>query len=199
MKTHFCPDRVLDVIVCILTRYQGSANWSTIRKLLYLIDRKTLQEYCYPVVGSGYMSGHEGPAISDNLEGWLNSAEWKRFIAVSHDGDRIHLFKLTDQGELSPAEEDAIDQVIWENFPLTRCELIDKMQSLPEWENPGDLVALPLTAEAIMRAGGISEEDVGHAVELIDYMHAFDEAFHTKEGRYTNGRDHLARFYEKSL
>ena len=60
--------------------------------------------------------------------------------------------------QLSPVEEDLIDQVFAEFGALTRWQLVEYTHTLPEWTDPHGS-SVPIRLREVLSAQGISEDD----------------------------------------
>ena len=78
---------------------------------------------------------------------------------------------LADPGsrELSPAEEQLIDQVFGEHGRDSRWAILDYTYSLPEWNYP-DGGALPIEYRDILRAAEKTEAEISAVEEELESL-----------------------------
>ncbi|MGH7665300.1 MAG: Panacea domain-containing protein [Gemmatimonadaceae bacterium] len=140
-------------------------------KLLYLADRKALLEHGHPITYDRYVSMDHGPVLSQtyNLMVAEESPErptyWRRFISEPEHYE-VCLENEAPNGELSPAQGAILDAVFAEFGSLNRWELVALSHQLPEWEDPQGS-SVPIDIHDVLRAGGLSDEDVEAVEEAL--------------------------------
>lgn len=118
----------------------------TVRKLvalLYLTDRQALLRWGRPLTFDAYFSLPQGLIPSATLDKINESiapedpSYWHTVIS-ERSGQSVELLRSDPppRAELSPADEELLDQ-IWEEFgDQSGRELCDYSRSLPEWQDP---------------------------------------------------------------
>lgn len=137
-------------IVAYIMQQQGvdMKNYTKILKLLYLIDKKWIQDTSMPITGDSYYSMKNGPVLSktyDLMKSFFNKSYWGNFIErKNHNStnDENTIFDLvlkTDpgKGKLNRALLNIIDGIILKYKDCTYSMMITEMHKIaPEWEDP---------------------------------------------------------------
>jgi uncharacterized phage-associated protein len=155
----------------VLLRLAGTsrtANYMRLIKLLYLADRRSLQETGRPITGDRPVALERGPVLGrvlDLIRGkHARSPEWARYVET--DGYHVRLLEDPGNGELSPYEVELL-QAIWdEHRAKDEWDLVRETHELPEWKknDPGSSskpIPLADILEAVGRSGDLQaiEED----------------------------------------
>lgn len=165
MHWRFREDKATQAAARLLRLRGGRMSHLKLIKLLYLAEREALIRLGTPLTYDAYVSLPHGPVLSATLDR-INDREyyeggyWDTHIAPKHDNE----VSLRDPNgvphdQLSPAEEELIDEVFRRYGRMTRWELRDLTHQLPEWTDPSGSM-LPITPAAILRGEGFSEEDI---------------------------------------
>jgi len=164
-------------------------------KLLYLIDREALLRWGRPITTDSYILTSSGPAVrhisallnlcSDEkeapekevLEKEVLGVFWKKFILSNEDA--VWLIGLPGRGELSMAEEQLIQKIVYEHGDKSQEELVAFSRKLPE------CFALPYSSSNmdyrnILIAGGKSSEEISAIDAELAEIAAFDSFFGSK-------------------
>jgi uncharacterized phage-associated protein len=109
-------------------------NYMKLIKLLYLADRRSLQETGRPITGDQYVVMKRGPVVSRVLDlikdRSFESPEWSRFIV--RDRNNVELRADPGNGKLCRYEIDVLHQV-WEQHKDTDpFDLVEELHRLPE-------------------------------------------------------------------
>lgn len=167
----------------LLRRAGGRMPFLKLIKLLYLAERRSLQQFGYPLTGDRLVSMRHGPVLSrtyDHIKGDEFSAEggWDAWIADQAD----YMVGLTEHGstgnfdDLSESDIDALDAT-WLDFgAMGKWELRDYTHTLPEWEDPGDSMKL-INMGKLLSSLGYSKEAAGHLLEQFRQHKAIDRHF----------------------
>lgn len=139
-------------------------NYTRLIKLMYLVERESLLRWGRLATFDNYFSlkkGPMGPILSKTLDlakdlEPSNSAYWSNFI--ERKGNNVYLKQPREDGELSDAEEDLVQEIY---FKYGHLELLEElingvMHKLPEWSDPGNSRE-PITYKDILVAEGFSE------------------------------------------
>lgn len=151
-------------------------SYMKLLKLLYLADRRALIEHGRPITYDRYVSMPQGPVLSQtyNLIVAEESPEtpsyWRQFISEPDHYD-VCLVQEAPATELSPAQEQLLEQTFAEFGHMNRWDLVRLTHELPEWEDPHGS-SIPISIQDVLRAAGLEEGDI----ESIDESLAADEA-----------------------
>lgn len=147
-------------------------NHMKLVKLLYLADRTALIKWGRPITFDWYVSMSHGPVLSFTLD-LINSqpdpgseSYWHQFIS-ERKGHEVSLKGDIPNDQLSPAEEQALEEVLNEYGQMSQWELRDLTHKLPEWQDPKGS-SHPITIRDILLAGGHSSEDVDEIEDAIE-------------------------------
>ena len=150
----------------------GKLNHMKLIKLLYLVDRRALLKFGRPITFDWYVSMPHGPVLSFTLDRINDSAPpdgtsyWHRFISERRDHE-VALLGDAPRDQLSPAEEQLIEEV-WREFgKLNQWELRDYSHSLPEWRDPKGS-SLPIEIRDILLGEGFSEDEAREVLETLN-------------------------------
>ena len=163
------PVKAAQVIAYLALKTAGhSVNVLKAIKLVYLVDRDSIERWGSPVLDESRFSMPKGPVNSltyahVNGEYDLDSCGWSTFLEDREN----HMVAVKagigedDLDELSDADIQCLDAV-WGKFGgMDQWQLVDWTHSsdnVPEWEDPkGSSVPIPL--ERIMRAVGLENSD----------------------------------------
>ncbi|GAV20831.1 hypothetical protein MMIC_P1806 [Mariprofundus micogutta] len=136
-------------------------------KLLYLADRKSLDEYGFPISGDSVVAMPHGPVLSMTLD-FINGAAksssggWESWIS-DRSNHRVSLRSSShtrgDFDELSDIDIDILDE-IWIQFKdMGRWDIRDYTHdNCPEWEDPKGS-SMPIPFRKIFEALGKSRQE----------------------------------------
>lgn len=161
----------------------GSMPFLKLIKLLYLAERRSLQEFGYPLTGDLLVSMRHGPVLSrtyNHIKGEELSTEggWDDWIADQAN----YMVGLTDRGlsegfdDLSESDLDVLNATWGEFGALGRWQLRDFTHTLPEWEDPGDSMK-PIDMHKLLTSLGYSNEAAEHMLEQLRQHRAIDRQF----------------------
>ncbi|QTN27474.1 SocA family protein [Rhodoferax sp. AJA081-3] len=169
--TNFNERRTAQAAAFLLHRAGGRLPSIKLVKLLYLAERKSLEEYGVPISGDRLMSLRHGPVMSitlDHINGFIPSSPggWDTWVAdkanhfVALSDPSMIADPAVDLGALSESDVEVLDQ-IWADFgKFERWALVEYTHTnLPEWRDPGDS-NLPITYESLLANLGYDENQV---------------------------------------
>ncbi len=151
----------------LLLRLAGkpySVNHMRLIKLLYIADRRSLQETGRPITGDNAVAMERGPVLSRMLDlikqKHARSPEWGKYIESSYYD--VRLIRDPGNGELCPYEVDTLEAVWNEHRSKDEWDLVQETHEFPEWKknNPGSS-SKPIPLTDILEA-------VGHLADLPD-------------------------------
>jgi len=184
MNFSFQINKAVEAASEFIQRSGGSINIMKLVKLIYLLDRLSLDQRGFPVVGGSYFSMTNGPVTSEILDlinyGRLRdvpSTIWEKSIS-----DRInHEIKLVDhfppRESLSDAEIKLIDQIWSVHGPKNQWELVEWCHSnCKEWTRL-QKGCLSIGVENIAEALGKSPEAKKKLITEASELNMLDELF----------------------
>lgn len=165
------PRKVAQIVAYFAGREGDPISVLKLVKLIYLADRRHMEDYAHPLFHDDVFSMPHGPVHSvtyDFIDGKIERSEWSEFLK-EREGDTIkatRAFDREDLDELSAAEMDTLKRT-WEEFGrMNHWEIRDwTHENCPEWENPdGSSKSIP--HERIFGFLGYSDaEELGKEVE----------------------------------
>jgi len=171
MPITYREDKATQAAARLLRLAGGTLNHMKLIKLLYLADRQALVTFGRPITFDWYASMPHGPVLSFTLDKINDSAPpdgasyWHRFISERRDHE-VALLGDMPRDQLSPAEEQLLDEV-WREFGrLNQWELRDYSHTLPEWRDPRGS-SLPIEIQDILLGEGFSEDDAREVLETL--------------------------------
>jgi len=123
--------KIIQIVRYILDRSRGSINYMKLMKLLYIVDRESLEKWDITVTGDTYCSMKDGPVLSETLDlikdKFKNEKqrEWNRHF-------KKDLYDLSVRGNAAPgidelcqSEIEIIDDVLTRYGGLSEWELVE--------------------------------------------------------------------------
>jgi uncharacterized phage-associated protein len=166
-----------------IEREGGSASIMKLVKLIYLLDRLSLDRRGIPVVGGDYLSMRNGPVTSEVLDlinaGRLageDDPRWEQCISdrVNHE---VHLERMPERQHLSDAEVALIDELWAEHGSKDQWQLRDWCHGhCGEW-TPLTRGCAPIAVERIAQALGKPPEQVRKLSREAAELNQLDEIF----------------------
>jgi uncharacterized phage-associated protein len=139
----------------------GSMNYMKLVKMLYFADRKSIEEYEYPITFDNFSDMPHGPVVSTTLDLIKNNCESAEIWNTYFEKNR-YLIRLKDSypklKKLSPADVEILEQVYVENEKLTPFQIAEKSEKLPEWKDP-DGSSFPISLMDLLIAMGNDESE----------------------------------------
>ena len=153
----------------------GSINYMVLIKLLYLADRRTLDEIGLPITGDRYVVMPHGPVLSAVLDrinmgkpnGQLQPCAWYEFISEP-EGYMVSA-KSDDTDELSRYELAVLRETHEKYGRLNKWALRDLTHTLPEWHDPNGS-SYSLHPDTILKAMGRSTEEIQRIREQAEEL-----------------------------
>lgn len=143
-----------------------------ILKLLYIAERRALQQWGRLITWDHFVSMDHGPVLSQTynlISGSEKRSEiWDRFISDKSD-HKISLREMPEIEELSRAELKLLDSVYCEFGAMDRWDLVELTHSFPEWKNPFGS-AFPIHLDEILRAENTSPERINQISEELAFL-----------------------------
>ena len=173
----FDERKTVQVAALLVKRFNNKLDRDKLLKMIYLIDRKSLEARGYPVTFDHPYNMKFGPILSHTYrlmkEG--NGKYWNKVFLVP---DTKHLVKLRDVevgiGALSEADMEYIDKVIEEVGHLSFHELSQYTHKLEEYEDTGD-TSRPIEWNNWLRAVGWDDDEILDIREELDARASFEK------------------------
>jgi uncharacterized phage-associated protein len=145
------------------------------------VDREALLRLGRPVTHDSYVSMPHGPVLSATLHrinepAQSQGAYWHRYIAPKHNHEVRLVSPDAPNDQLSPAEEQLIDEVFHKFGRMSRWELRDFTHTLPEWRDPRGS-SRPIDWADILRGEGYSNEDIDEIAADLEESAIADALF----------------------
>lgn len=142
-------------------------NLLKLMKLMYLAERRSLEEYGEPMIGDMLCSMEHGPVLShtlNHMNGFRESSPngWDSWVSDRADHELALKKKIKDVKEelslLSDADIEILQQ-LWEKYGhLTGYQLRDLTHEIcTEWEDP-DNSSIPIPYSRLLRCVGYSQD-----------------------------------------
>ncbi len=183
MNFRFQIGKATEAACEFLDRAGGQLNIMKLVKLLYLLDRLSLDRRGIPVVGGDYLSMRNGPVTSEVLD-LINAGRlagesdrlWEQCVSDRRDHD-IRLEQKPERLHLSDAEIKMIDAIWQEHGQRDQWQLVDWCHAhCDEW-TPLARGCAPIAVERIGQALGKSPETVQKLAREAAELNQLDELF----------------------
>lgn len=172
MAIRYREDKATQAAARLVESEGGKINHMKLIKLLYLADRAALLQWGRPITFDWYYSLPHGPVPSFTLD-IINSPSdpenpsyWHLYISEREDNE-VSLVQKAPNDQLSPAEEDLLDQLYSKFGDKDEWQLREYSHQLPEWNDPHGS-CLPIEISDILSAEGFSEEDIREIVDALE-------------------------------
>lgn len=166
-----------------LQRAGGQINIMKLVKLVYLLDRLSLDRRGIPVVGGDYLSMRNGPVTSEVLDiinaGRLfgeKDTRWEQCVSDRRDHD-IKLERIPKREQLSDAEVKLLDEIWAQHGGKDQWQLVEWCHAhCGEW-TPVSRGCAPIAVERIAQALGKPPEIVQKLSREAAELNMLDEIF----------------------
>jgi uncharacterized phage-associated protein len=185
MNFTFQINKATEAACQLLQRAGGRLNIMKLVKLLYLLDRLSLDRRNIPVVGGDYLSMRNGPVTSEVLDlinaGRLlgdSNTSWAECVSDRHGHD-VKLVTMPARQFLSDAEVRLLDEVWAEHGGKDQWQLAEWCHThCGEW-TPVAHGCAPIAVERIAQALGKAPEIVRKLSREVAELNMLDEIFAT--------------------
>ena len=185
MNFNFNICKATEVACQFLQREGGTISTLKLVKLIYMLDRLSLDRRGIPVVGGDYLSLRNGPVISEVLDlinaGQLAGADDPRWQQCVSDrlNHQVHLETMPARKHLADAEVDLIDEIWAEHGGKDQWQLRDWChRHCAEW-TPLTRGWAPIAVERIGQALGKSPQEIQKLTREAAELNTLDEIFAT--------------------
>ena len=197
MALRFNEVKTTQAAARLLSRGGGRMTIRKLVTLLYLTDHQALLRWGRPVTFDAYFSLPQGPIPSATLDEINESiapedpSYWHTVIS-ERSGQSVELLRSDPppRTELSPAEEELLDQ-IWDEFgDQSDRELCDYSRSLPEWQDP-EGSRRPIHVQDILVGEGFSRDAALEIERTLEAESDFAQRFRAPSTRRIEERYRL--------
>ncbi|MBN1997559.1 SocA family protein [candidate division KSB1 bacterium] len=175
MEYYFNEIKTTQIAALLLSMNNNTMNYMKLIKLLYLIDRKALIDWGFPLTLDRYVSMDRGPVLSKTynliIEGVENkeNSYWYSFISEpSHYS--VELVREPVDDDLSEAEIELIKKIDKKYKNKNQWDMVEIVHKLPEWVDPKGS-SIPIKYEDIFKKAKIPESDIKNNMKEIESLH----------------------------
>jgi hypothetical protein len=179
----FDVTKATEVACQFLEREGGSINIMKLVKLVYLLDRSSVERRGIPVVGGAYFSLPNGPITSEFLDLinsgclWgLQNCRWEEFMSDRQDHE-VAMIKEPGREHLSDSEIDLVEAVYREHGGKDQWQLRDWCHKHCEEWTPLEDGRERIGIDRIARAVGKTEEQIARLKEEAAELNFLSAAF----------------------
>ena len=171
MFLKYREDKTTQAAGRILRLSGGRMPYMSLIKLLYFADRRALINHGRPISYDFFVSMPHGPVLSRTYGLIIEEPDpdqpsyWRTYISEP-DNYKVELTQDVPNDQLSPAEEEILDQVSQEFGHLNQWQLRDFAHTLPEWRDPHGS-SVPIDLGDILTNQGLSAEEAEAIVEEL--------------------------------
>ena len=185
MNFRFQTGKATEAACVFLQKGSGRMNIMKLVKLIYLLDRLSLDRRNIPVVGGDYLSMRNGPITSEMLDiinaGRLfgdKEAGWEKCVSDRRNHE-IQLEQMPGREHLSDAELTLVNEIWAEHGGRDQWQLAEWCHThCPEW-TPLTRGCAPIAVERIAIALGKAPEEVRKLTREAAELNLLDEIFTT--------------------
>lgn len=181
--SQFKTDKAVQAASAILRRQGGRMSRLRLVKLLYIANRKMLQQHGRPIFVAKAVAMKHGPVHSevyDLVNGRrMDEERWSRHIR-NLDSKTAELHDDPGIGLLSVAEVDALNEAVDDFAKCDDWDVVDLTHQFPEWKdnfpNPMESTSRPIPIRQILAAVG-RDDDAPDIIQDIADDAEFDRLF----------------------
>lgn len=163
MPFRFDSEKTLQAIGVLLAHSVSNKrdNYMRILKLLYMADRRSIDQTGRPITGDGFVAMKRGPVLTRTYniikEEDSDSQVWSQYIAKK--GYDIQLIDNPGFGKLSKYEIELLQTICEENRELDEWAMVEKTHGFQEWQknDPGES-SKPIPLSDVLVALGKQDE-----------------------------------------
>jgi uncharacterized phage-associated protein len=179
----FDTAKATEVACLFLEKAGGRMNIMKLVKLIYLLDRMSLDRRGIPVVGGDYLSMRNGPVTSELLDivnaGRLfgeQDTRWEQCISDRHNHD-VQLEQMPPREHVSDVEVELTNEIWTEHGGKDQWQLAEWCHAhCPEW-TPVTRGCAPIAVERIAIALGKAPEVVQRLRQEAAELNLLGEIF----------------------
>lgn len=171
------PQKSVQVAAMFLRLHKKPMHHLKLMKMLYMADRRSLEQIETTMTGDRYFSMEFGPVLSNvyNLiKGVYENPDDQSFWSKHISARRNHTLSLLEDpgsGKLCEFEEDLICEIHEQYKDWDRFDLAEETHRLfPEWEEPPEGIgSIPIKIETTLYWIGKSNEEIQDIEETVKY------------------------------
>jgi len=183
MNFRFNISKATEIACLLLQRADGRMNIMKLVKLMYLLDRLSLDRRRMPVVGGDYLSMRNGPVTSEVLdlmnEGRLyheSDRRWEQCIS-DRENHEVALLKMPEREEVSEAEVKLVDEIWATHGGKNQWQLVDWCHdNCKEWTSLSNGKAR-ISVEQIAEALGKDSAEIARLSSEARELNRLSEIF----------------------
>ena len=181
MEFKYNSRKTIQAACLFLKLHDRPMEYMRLLKLLYLADKKALDQMGETITGDRYVSMNHGPVLS-RVYDLINHGPkgnpgdpWFNFISAP---EKYHIRRLEDSGtdDLCAEEEEIIENVFAFYGKIDLWNLSELTHLFPEWQYPHGS-AVPIRVEDILRGLGKPEEEIREIQADIESKNYLDMLF----------------------
>ena len=183
MNFRFNISKATEAACLLLQRSGGRMNVMKLVKLLYLLDRLSLDRRGTPVIGDDYLSMCNGPVTSEVLdllnEGRLYrepNRRWEQCIS-DRENHEVALLKMPEREEVSDTEVKLLDEIWASHEHQSQWQLVDWChEHCKEWTSVSSGKAR-ISVEQIAEALGKDSNEIARVSREARELNRLNELF----------------------
>jgi uncharacterized phage-associated protein len=183
MNFRFNLSKATEAACLFLERNGGQINTMKLVKLMYLLDRLSLDRRNTPISGGDYLSMRNGPVTSEVLDlinaGRLigeSDRRWEQCVS-NRTNHEVKLEKMPAREHLSDAEVSLLDEIWSEHGDKDQWQLVDWCHHhCKEWV-PVTHGCAPIAVEQVGMALGKSPDQINRLRQEAVELNQLDEIF----------------------
>lgn len=164
MSFHFDTLKAVQCAAHLLAKYpEKSHNYTCLLKMLYMADRRSIEETGAPITGDRPFALDNGPVLSAvydliRCKGPEDSqALWSRYLETT--GYNLAIVMDAGDGRLSDYEAGVLDRVFAEYGSSSLGRLIEATHAFPEWiASYHEGTSSPISLSKILKAVGREDD-----------------------------------------
>ena len=173
----FDERKTVQIAALLVKKFNNKIDRGKLLKMIYLIDRKSLEDRGYPVTFDRPYNMKFGPILSHTYrlmkEG--NGKYWNKVFLVPGTKNFVKLRDVkVGIGALSEADMEYIDKVIEEVGHLSFQEISQCTHKLEEYKDTGD-TSRPIEWNNWLRAVGWDDDEILDIREELDARASFEK------------------------
>ncbi len=162
----FNQEKATHLAYYLLNKSGGKMKYLKLIKLIYFIDRKSIEQTGFSVTTDRYVSMKHGP-IASNVYSLINDEiqiqdEWHKYIK-REEYDVCVISKLKKLN-LSQKDLEIADEIYNKFGERDRWDLVKETHKYPDWKKNTEGM-IPISKKEMMKDIGFSEEDINEIEE----------------------------------
>lgn len=183
MNFRFNIGKATEAACLFLERAGGRVNIMKLVKLMYLLDRLSLDRRGVPIAGGDYLSMRNGPVTSELLD-LINAGRlfgeadqrWEQCVSDRRNHD-LKLERMPARDHISDSEVSLLDEIWIEHGGKDQWQLVDWCHThCKEW-TPVTNGCAPIAVEQIAMALGKAPDQIHRLRQEAAELNQLDEIF----------------------